>query len=199
MNQVVRDFRGEKVRIICEEQDVLETVYNVLVAPFASDFECGWMTNSNAENHVKNYLSYVGSLMIRKPDEHNVVSDRKQRKIKGMEITTDEIDKPKIKATPAPGKRKTVKSTKTSRLDDWRRKYPNADFTVCRVDTDGCFICNGFGFAVSTEVTGYTGVAVDGGEVYYPMDQVIVIDGDGMRIYLDQNAEQIKDEYVKHL
>lgn len=55
MDQMVRDFRGEKIRIECDEQDVPRVIYDVLVAPFASDYEKGWMANSAIETHIKNY------------------------------------------------------------------------------------------------------------------------------------------------
>lgn len=192
MNQVVRDFHGDKIRIMCGEDDIQKEVYEKLIAPFASEFEYSWMTNTTAENHVKNYLSYVGSLMIRHPEEHNVVADRKLRKIKGMEIASDIVDNPKMKATIAPGKRNGKKSAKTNRLDKIRKKYPGARFDFCTVDTDGGFTHDGERYRVSINVGQYTSRPAGKDDLYYAMDKIIVVSVGSRRLYFDQNLEQVE-------
>lgn len=138
--------------------------------------------------------------MIRRPDDFNIVSGRKQRKIRGMEITTDTIDKPKIKATPAPSNRKKKKiDTRGKRLDDWVKKYPNADIWYCRVDIDSEFEYFGRRFRLDDTLSEYAGIAVGKDDVFYPMDQVIVVDTGNGLVFLNQSAELIDREQVKEV
>lgn len=192
MNQLVRDFHDEKIRICCEEAEVPKIVYEKLIEPFLSELNCGWLANSAAETRVKNYIGYVGGLMIRKPDEYNVMSDRKQRRVKGMEIPTDAIDRHGIRATPVPTKPNKKADTKAARMEAIRRHHPTAVIEACRVDTEGVFRYGDGAFRISG-VEEYSAVPLKtGDDVFYPMDRVIVADDICLTFY-DQNGEPISE------
>lgn len=55
MKQTVKDFRGRNVLIECSDDEIMDVVYDLLIAPFVDDFEYAWMSGTRAENRVKNY------------------------------------------------------------------------------------------------------------------------------------------------
>lgn len=196
MNRIVRDYHGNKIRIICEEADVQKEVFEKLVTPFASELEFSWMTNTNAENHVKNYLSYIGSLMIRQPEEHNVVADRKMRKIKGMEIASDVAEAKKVKATIAPGKRRSKKSDRTVRVDRLHKKHPDITFEFCTVDTLGYFSYRGDKYMISSDLKQYSPQKAGENDSFYAMDQIAVAVSNGHMMFCDQFMEVIDSKHI---
>ena len=91
MDRTVTDYHGEKIRIVCGEDEIQDTLQKKLIDPFSEEIETAWLSGTKAEERTKNYLSYVASLMLREPDRHNVLSAEKIRSIQSIEIPVSQI------------------------------------------------------------------------------------------------------------
>lgn len=187
MDRTVTDYRGNRIHIVCKDEDIAETVYQALVLPYLSDLEYSWMCGTNSETHVKNYLEYVGTLMIRRPKENKILDPRKLRHVRGMEVSTGNVDKPPRNIPPAPTKRKRkAEESKMSRMNQVLREYPGCRMSWHRVDTDGVFQVDSRRYQISATVSKYQPKRTTVGELY-DMDTVVAAKYDGKLMFYDQD------------
>lgn len=197
MDRWVRDYNGTKIRIQCEENELQTVLYETLIVPYIADLEYSWMCGTKAEERAKGYLDYVASLMIRRPDSHNVIDPRKMRKIHSIELTGDgtaELAK-EMRPVRSRAKPKLKVQTRSDRIDQIHRKYPGCRITICTVDTDGWFRYGDDSYLLSAELDCYAPKHIKD-DVIYDMDRVVVVeDKNGLHFY-DQDAYPIEDGYV---
>lgn len=197
MDRWVRDYSGTKIRIQCEEDDLQAVLFEKLVAPYVADLEYSWMCGTKAEERAKGYLDYIGSLMIRQPDSHNVLDPRKMRKVHTVELTGDGAASIAREMRPVKSKAKPKKKTQTrsDRIDQIKKRYPDCRISICKVDTDGDFVYGDIHLRVSLELETYAPKPA-GDEAIYDMDRVIVVSHkDGICFY-DQEANPIAGDYI---
>lgn len=154
---------------------------------------------------MKGYLSYVGSLIIRKPDKDNVLSYKKEKRIANAEVLVADVSKAasktpdKVGRLPAGERRrpKTYGSTRFQRMEAIKQEHPGCKIAVVRVDTDGRFGHQGQWFRLLDGATGYAPRQTGQG-LYYPMDQVYVVDavGSGDALFYDQALYPIDGAHV---
>lgn len=92
MDRVVRRFDGEKVRIQCPDGEAQRVIQEKLLDPFQQEIEAGWLSGGAAEEKVKQYLDFVGRLMIKRPADHGVQSEKAGRRTRNMEHPCAMID-----------------------------------------------------------------------------------------------------------
>lgn len=63
-----------------------------LLDPFQQEIEAGWLSGGAAEEKVKQYLDFVGRLMIKRPADHGVQSEKAGRRTRNMEHPCAMID-----------------------------------------------------------------------------------------------------------
>lgn len=197
MDRWVRDYSGTKIRIQCEESELQTVLYEKLVAPYIADLEYSWMSGTKAEERAKGYLDYIGSLMIRQPDTHNVVDPRKMRKIHTIELTGEgaaEIAR-EMRPVRSRAKPKRKKQMRCERIDQIHKKYPGCKITICGVDTEGWFTYKGMELLLSGKLETYAPKNA-GNDVLYDMDRVMVVENSKGLFFYDQDANPIDAAYV---
>lgn len=188
MNRTVTLFDGTKTRIECDDSELKEVLDRVMVQPFIKDFECGWLAKGNAENRVKNYISYVGSLMIVKPSEYGIQSERGMRRARAAEkkaIADSTVLKPK---------KQNKHETRFSRMEKLKAEHPNAHLVWVKVNTDGGFQYKGKRWRV-TDVA-YSPVKHRELGMYYKFDALLIMD-DGKLAFYDQDIQPIALSQIK--
>lgn len=197
MDRWVRDYSGAKIRVLCDESELQTVLYERLIVPYIADLEYSWMSGTKAEERAKGYLDYVGSLMIRQPDKHNVVDPRKMRKIHSIELTGDgaaEIAR-EMRPVRSRVKPKPKVQTRSDRIEQIHKKHPGCAITICSVDTEGWFTYASRGLLISSELDTYAPKPTDK-DVVYDMDRIMVVEDRNGLFFYDQNAYPIDDAYV---
>lgn len=212
MNRDVRLYDGSTVHISCNDDKLSDTLYSVMIKPFEKAFASGWLASGErgmqTENRIKNYMDYVATLMIRNPDEHNVLGHKKVDDIKANESTAGHIDDARkilcVDLAKDPDrKRKSRKRTKTTheKIDTICRANPGNYIGWFTVDTYGFFTVSGTKYRVIDPH--YSGKKMGGWDgLYYEFDKVFAVyrrqddAAQVLRVY-DQNCDLIEDKYIK--
>lgn len=180
MNCREKDLYWQDVHLDCEESDIMPIIYSRMVEPFLEDIEQGWLAESanatGTEDRIKNYLSHVASLMIRRPEDFGIKSERAMRKIQAREVPVDStvitgtpIERP-LRVRKKPQKRET-QYDKITRI---KREHPDATFIWASVDVNGDFECDGRRYRVVDKR--YAGRRAKGfSGTYYDFDKVWVV------------------------
>ena len=192
MNRTVVDYRGNRIRIQCADEELPTKLYEALIAPYLSDFEYAWLSGTRSEERAKNYLSYVAGLMLRRPNDHNIISARQLRKIHGIELTlgTTDTTAKNIRPLPVKPRKKQPSETRSSRLSAARDAHPGSEITYCRVDTRNRFSYKGVWFVIPSGVKEYAPKQTANGALY-DMDRVVVVDDAGNLYFYDQEMRRI--------
>lgn len=203
MDRTVTDYHGEKIRIVCGEDEIQSTLQKKLIDPFSEEIETAWLSGTKAEERTKNYLSYVASLMLREPDRHNVLSAEKIRSIQSIEIPVSQISGGNMEnQTPMDMQGQKTKNkiqrkeTRFDRLMKIHREFPDGIFTACAVDTENKFIYREKAYEIDKSVEAYLPETTKDGELYYAMDSILVLDDGKILRYYDQDARPIDTEMI---
>ena len=203
MDRTVTDYHGEKIRIVCGEDEIQSTLQKKLIDPFSEEIETAWLSGTKAEERTKNYLSYVASLMLREPDRHNVLSAEKIRSIQSIEIPVSQISGGNMEnQTPMDMQGQKTKNkiqrkeTRFDRLMKIHRGCPDGIFTACAVDTENKFIYREKAYEIDKSVEAYLPETTKDGELYYAMDSILVLDDGKILRYYDQDARPIDTEMI---
>ena len=174
MNRTVVDYRGNRIRIQCADEELPTKLYEALIAPYLSDFEYAWLSGTRSEERAKNYLSYVAGLMH------------------GIELTlgTTDTTAKNIRPLPVKPRKKQPSETRSSRLSAARDAHPGSEITYCRVDTRNRFSYKGVWFVIPSGVKEYAPKQTANGALY-DMDQVVVVDDAGNLYFYDQEMRRI--------
>lgn len=192
MDRTVVDYKGQRVRVRCADEEAPKVLYETLVEPFLYDLEYSWLSGSRAEEHTKNYLAYIAGLMIRRPNDHNVIAPRQMRRIHGMELTLGETDassKP-VQSAPVKTRKRANAETRTARFEAVRKIHPHGTINFCRVDTENHFHYKGNVFAIPIEEKAYAPKVTSLGTLY-DMDRIVVVDDAGRLYFFDQEVRPI--------
>lgn len=200
MDREVRLFDGTKARIVCDDSEIRDTVYRIMVEPFTADLEEGWLAKGAralvAENHVKKYLDYVGYLMITTPDKYGVLGKQKLEEIQSNEMLVESADG--VRSHKSPPSVRRVKHTRTAfeRYDLLYKLYPGSILSFTTVDTDGRFDYNGKSYVVTDHR--YDAEVIAGWGDYYSMDRIWVLrdKATGRMDFFDQNMMPIDPKYI---
>lgn len=180
MNCHEKNLYWQDVHIECDDENVVPVIYKNMVEPFLEDIEQGWLAESTkqtgAEERVKNYLSHVASLMIRRPDEFGIKSEREMRKIQEREVPCESID-PMTHPIEKPlrvRKKPEKKESQYDKIARIKREHPGAQFIWATVDVNGDFECGGQRYRVVDKR--YAGRRAKGfSGTYYDFDKVWVV------------------------
>lgn len=202
MDRLVRLYSGEKVRITCDEDHLFESIYDVMIEPFMSDIEEGWLAKGErampTENKIKGYLSYVGFMFLTEPDRHNILSRNKIDFIRNREISTDEIEKPHAPVKPlVKAAKKKWPMTAFERYMSLVSRRPGNKLKWVRVTTDGEFTFDSMRYRVIDKR--YAGRRVAGiPDLQYDYDRVwILTDADNEILgFYDQRLDEIPPEHI---
>lgn len=198
MDRIVKDYHGEKVRVVCSEEEIPGVLFRRFIEPFIAELEYSWMRSQESDIKVKGYLDYIASLMIRKPAKNGIIDDRKMRRIHEMEITGRELDDPGVNVLPVKTKRQAKPrfETRTQRIDKIHREHPGCKISICMVDTAGCFRHGSRTYQVSTELDQYSAKSV-GDDVLYDMDRIMVVEDSKGLFFYDQDARPVDGANVR--
>ena len=199
MNCHEKDLYWQDVHIECEDENVVPVIYENMVKPFLEDIEQGWLADSakqaGTEERVKNYLSHVASLMIRKPDDFGIKSERTLRKISTREIPCDDLGIAPLPDPPLRVRKKPEKKEcQYDKIAKIRREHPDARFFWATVDVNGDFECGGQRYRVVDKR--YAGRRAKGfSGTYYDFDKVWVVSwqegGEAVTRFYSQRVDEI--------
>lgn len=168
-----------------------------MVMPFKDAFESTWLCGTIAEDRTKDYLDYVATLMIRRPDKHNVLSPVKQTNIKKMEISIISLDHLPQRITPADKKiirRKAKRKTRIEHMEKIKKAHPGCKISFCSVDTANHFTYRGIEYAIDQAATAYRGIETKEG-TFYPMTQIMIVD-DGKLFFFDERLSPVDSKLI---
>lgn len=199
MDRDVKLLDGSVVHVRCEDCDLAETLNRVMIEPFKDAISIGWLASGNramrAENRIKGYIDYVGSLMIRSPDLHGVLSKKKVAGINANEFTAGAIDDGAsvqwMSTREDRRKKKVSKETRFAKLSRISNNPSVAAFFWAPVDTFGdvCVLDKVF-HVMDKRYDGRRTTGWDG--LYYEFDRVLVMKMTSGEIqFRDQNVDQI--------
>lgn len=204
MNCHEKNLYWQDVHLECEEENVLPVIYDQMVEPFLDEIEQGWLAEHSgaipAEERIKNYLSHVASLMIRRPEDYGVKSERTLRKIAQKEIPCADLG---IGAAPVPPPKVLKKPQKRECMYDKiariKKEHPGATFTWITVDVNGDFEYEGHRLRVVDKR--YAGRRAKGfSGLYYDFDKVWAVswpEGNGrVTRYYTQRVDEIPPERI---
>lgn len=196
LDRNVKLFDGTTVRITCDDEDRAEVINSVMIEPFIDDITEGWLATGErsmpAEIKVKAYLTYIGYLLIEKPDSHGVLSMKKIRAIRNNELTNRDMDNPSPASPIAVNNRRGKVKTRFEKYTDITSG--NTKLSCAAVDTEGCFVYDDEIYKVVDSK--YAGQKAAGWDCpYYQFDRIWIGD-DGILSFYDQNLDPIPDEHI---
>lgn len=206
MNCHEKNLRRQDVHLVCDEEDVLDEVYKNMVEPFLGDIEQGWLAESSGalatEDRIKNYLSHVASLMIRRPEDYGVKSERTLRKVKEHEVLMPGVPswgKPISDRPPRLRKKPEKRECMYDKIARIKKEHPGATFTWITVDVNGDFEYEGHRLRVVDKR--YAGRRAKGfSGLYYDFDKVWAVswpEGNGrVTRYYTQRVDEIPPERI---
>lgn len=175
-----------------------ETLYEKLVKPFEPFFESAWLTGTMIEDKVKDYLDYIGTLMIRRPDKHNVLSPVKQTGIKKMEVSIISLDHLPQRITPADKKilrKKAKRKTRMERMNKIKKAHPDGEISFCNVDTENHFTYRGIEYVINQAATAYRGIETKEG-TFYPITKIMVVSTGKDLSFFDENLDRVDKSMI---
>lgn len=192
----LRNFDGTKVVFNYDDETANERVLDELINPFAEKLESAWLcgTRGNkAENHVKNYISHIASILI--AGEHGeILSERTLSRRRAREVPESAIDHAAQSVRPATPKRHRYQ-TQYDKIRKIKKKYPGCELSWIRVDVDGGFDYDGVHYRVVDNK--YAGKRLKGFDgLYYQFDRVWVVKHGNQLAFYDQSVNDISRDHI---
>jgi len=193
MNRVVTLFDGTKVHIECDDSELNDVLYRVMIAPFTEELNMAWLSNNQAEKRAKNYMDFVASLMIRNPAAYDIKSDRALDRVYANERATENMEAPVTRPSSKKSSNRKRRETIFSRIEKIRAENPDRSIVRVPVNTDCEFVYGGKRYVVKDPK--YKPVFKRGFGDYYEYDTVFVLDNGTLKFF-DQNMNPIASHYI---
>ncbi len=189
MNRAVVDYHGNKLRIECDESDMVRVLNETLIKPFEDELNDAWHVDNGAGMRAKDYLSYVGTLMIRKPSEHGILSDNALDRIHMREVSVVSVDQLPDK-TNAPSKmpKSQLGTTVFAKIEALKKRHPESRLVWAQMDTD-CVVTHA-GNSYQFDEAIYAPVKKRGFGDHYSFDRVLILDSSEL-MFFDPNIRRI--------
>lgn len=191
--------------VILNDPGLARIIEKELIQPYEQLILDNWLDGGKGRDSVsmeygiKRYLDRLGTMLLKGPGDHGILTERMQRRLAARELPlSPQASAADIIKTNRSYRKRGHGPLRSRKLAALCKENPGAEIHWLRVDTEGCFRMGPIAYRVSHSAYAPVQLAAD---AFYPMDQVgAVLSGDGKNVrYYTQALDLIAPNEVAAL